>query len=190
MTDNIPATVHIDLDAVAAFAGIPKEHEYYYETPAEDDQLDEIDQGIQWVRRSCDGLLIRVSDSHGDCSCLTSGEGEVLAKRILEAVEDCKTFRKKMLEWVRLERAKKDSPAVTLEGQEIGRTYQFGAYLVSMSIVREDFKTPYRFTTITNTEKTTEPAFPSRSSDLTISLDTARSELKVFLSKKESEKHE
>ena len=181
MTDNIPATVHIDLDAVAAFAGIPKEHEYYYETPAEDDQLDEIDQGIQWVRRSCDGLLIRVSDSHGDCSCLTSGEGEVLAKRILEAVEDCKTFRKKMLEWVRLERAKKDSPAVTLEGQEIGRTYQF---------VREDFKTPYRFTTITNTEKTTEPAFPSRSSDLTISLDTARSELKVFLSKKESEKHE
>lgn len=186
MTENIPTTTHIDLDAVAAFAGIPKEHEYYYETPAEDDQLDEIDQGIQWVRRSCDGLLIRVSDAHGDCACLTSGEGEVLAKRILEAVSDCGTFRKKMLEWVRLERTKKDSPAVTLEGQEIGRTYQFGVYLVSMSIVREDFKTPYRFTTITNTEKTTEPAFPSRSSDLTISLDTARSELKVFLSKKES----
>lgn len=190
MTDNIPTTTHIDLDAVAAFAGIPKEHEYYYETPAEDDQLDEIDQGIQWVRRSCDGLLIRVSDAHGDCACLTSGEGEVLAKRILEAVSDCGTFRKKMLEWSRIERAKKDSPACTLDGQEIGRTYQFGPYLVAMNVVYEDFKTAYRFATITNAERSTEPAVSSRSSDLTISLDAARAELKVYLSKKEAEGHE
>lgn len=171
--------INIDYEAIAAICGLPVNKTYLDKTPEKDEDLHDYEQGIILVRRSDEELLIRVVSSGGDDALLEDYEAKELADALLVASADCKKMMKARIQWCCAKFKNIKDPEVHLKGDEIGRTYKFDDYFVSLTIQNTD-KGRARLCYIVKGESI-ETLAMKHSTDLTLSEEAAAAELKAYL---------
>lgn len=178
--------INIDYEAIAAICGLPVNKDYLDKAPEEDEDRPDYEQGIILVRRADEELLVRVASSGGDDAVLEDYEAKDLADAILKASADCKKMKKARIKWCLAKFKNMKDPEVVPQGKEVGRTYEFGDYFISLTIQNTD-KGRARLCCIMK-DRDIDTLVMKHSTDLTLSEEVAAAELKAYLIDKENRK--
>lgn len=178
--------VTVDYEAIAAICGLPVNQTYLDKAPEKDDGLPDYEQGIILVRRANEELLVRIASCGGDDVALEDYEAKDLADAILKASADCKKMKKACIKWCLAKFKNMKDPEVIPEGTEVGRTYEFGDYFISLTVQDTD-KGRARLCCIMK-DRDIDTLVMKHSTDLTLSEEVAAAELKAYLIDKENRK--
>ena len=178
--------INVDYEAIAAICGLPVNKDYLDKAPEEDEGRPDYEHGIILVRRADEELLVSVASSSGDDVVLEDYEAKDLADAILKASADCKKMKKARIKWCLAKFKNIKDPEVVPQGKEVGRTYEFGDYFISLTIQNTD-KGRARLCCIMK-DCDIDTLVMKHSTDLTLSEEVAAAELKAYLIDKENRK--
>ena len=180
--------ITVDYEAIAAICGLPVNKTYLDKAPEEDEVHPDYEQGIILVRRTDEELLVRVASRGGDDAALEDYEAKDLADAIIKASADCKKMMKARVKWCVAKFKNMKDPEVIPKGTEVGRTYEFGDYFISLTVQNTD-KGRARLCCIMK-DRDIDTLVMKHSTDLTLSEEVAAAELKAYLIDKENRKEE
>ena len=178
--------ITIDYEAIAAICGLPVNKNYLDKAPEKDEDRPEYEQGIILVRRADEELIVRIASCGGNDVALENYEAKDLADAILKDSADCKKMEKARIKWCLAKFKNIKDPEVVPEGKEVGRTYEFGDYFISLTIQNTD-KGRARLCCIMK-DRDIDTLVMKHSTDLTLSEEVAAAELKAYLIDKENRK--